>query len=54
MLRPSGERAKRRGRLPTGTPPEVIKRGAIDQRSDLYAAGCLAFEALMGANCGRG
>ncbi|MDB5099951.1 MAG: hypothetical protein JWM80_4372, partial [Cyanobacteria bacterium RYN_339] len=29
-------------------PPEVIMRGAIDQRTDLYAAGCLAFEALVG------
>ncbi|MDB5099622.1 MAG: hypothetical protein JWM80_4043, partial [Cyanobacteria bacterium RYN_339] len=35
-----------------GTPaymaPEVIKRSPLDQRSDLYSAGCLAYELLTG------
>ncbi|MDB5100841.1 MAG: Serine/threonine protein kinase [Cyanobacteria bacterium RYN_339] len=28
--------------------PEMIKRGPIDQRSDLYSLGCLAYEMLAG------
>lgn len=28
--------------------PEVIKRGPVDQRADLYSAGCLAYELVTG------
>ncbi|MDB5098346.1 MAG: hypothetical protein JWM80_2767 [Cyanobacteria bacterium RYN_339] len=28
--------------------PEVVKRGPIDQRADLYALGCMAYEMLAG------
>lgn len=46
------EYARRTGGLINGTPaylaPEVIKRGSIDQRTDLYAVGVLAYEMLTG------
>lgn len=46
------EYARRTGGAINGTPaylaPEVIQRGAIDQRTDLYSVGVLAYEMLTG------
>ncbi|MDB5099496.1 MAG: hypothetical protein JWM80_3917 [Cyanobacteria bacterium RYN_339] len=49
LMTPLGQAAN--GKL-TGTPgtmpPEVVRGGVIDQRSDLYAVGCLFYEMLTG------
>ena len=41
-------RLRRPARHPAYMAPEMIKRGPMDQRADLYAVGCLAYELLTG------